>query len=289
MITILTPTYNRAQYLKQVYNSLLLQTNHNFEWIIIDDGSIDDTKDTVSSFFDQNLFPIRYFYQKNGGKHRAINNGLKHAKYEYIYILDSDDILIENAVMFFINHLPEIQNSSFVGLAGLKVFENRKVIGNQKINADYIDATNIERTKFGLNGDKAELLKKKILLEYPFPEFENENFISESSSWDRIAIDGYKIRWFNQPVSICNYLEDGLTKNKNSDLKMKNYKGYIYCTILSLKHKNFPYNYLLIGDFCKVSYLLNKNDNEICELLGIKKYRLILGKIIYFARNYFRK
>src|SRR5574344_324976 len=98
MITVFTPTYNRAHLLCNAYNSLLRQTNKDFEWLIIDDGSTDNTKEIIHKYIDDNKIKIRYYKKNNGGKHTAINYGIKRAKGELTIILDSDDELVNNAI-----------------------------------------------------------------------------------------------------------------------------------------------------------------------------------------------
>lgn len=100
MLTIFTPTFNRAHTLPRLYESLLNQTDYNFEWLIVDDGSSDDTSNLIETFKDEK-FPIRYIYQNNGGKHIASNVGLKAAKGDIFVVLDSDDWFYPNAVQVF--------------------------------------------------------------------------------------------------------------------------------------------------------------------------------------------
>ena len=98
MITIFTPTYNRAHTLPRLYNSLKNQSNKNFIWLIVDDGSNDETKTLVQGFVNEKIIEIRYIPQSNKGKHIAINNGLKNTHTEYFCVIDSDDYLAENAI-----------------------------------------------------------------------------------------------------------------------------------------------------------------------------------------------
>ena len=98
MITILTPTYNREKTLKRAYESLLAQTNKDFEWIVVDDGSSDNTKSLIEGFINESKLDIRYIYKTNGGKHTALNVGTAEAKGELLLILDSDDYLSEDAI-----------------------------------------------------------------------------------------------------------------------------------------------------------------------------------------------
>ena len=98
MVTIFTPTYNRAYIIGKLYGSLLEQTDRNFEWLIVDDGSTDNTRELIGSFIREDRISIRYFRQENGGKHRAINRGVREAAGELFFIVDSDDQLTPEAV-----------------------------------------------------------------------------------------------------------------------------------------------------------------------------------------------
>lgn len=205
-LTIFTPTYNRKNLLKGAYTSLKKRTNKNFEWLIVDDGSTDGTGDLVDSFIRQEReFPIRYFYKENGGKHRAINYAVKKAQGTYFIILDSDDELMDNAVQKISEWCCNIENDSsydsFAGVAGLRITREGKVIGGSGDGKrKVIDATNLQRRKLKISGDKAEIYKLSILKGYPFPEFKGENFITEEVIWNKIAQDGYKIRWYTEPI-----------------------------------------------------------------------------------------
>lgn len=227
LITIITPAYNRADLLMRAYNSLKTQTSYNFEWIIIDDGSTDDTQEVVQKFLKEKNFKVSLITQENGGKHRALNNGIKKAIGEYILILDSDDYLDTDAVLSIKKWAKTInKHKSFAGVAGLKAHQNGRVVGGKIPNSiEYIDASNIERNKYKLNGDKAEVYRAEILCKYPFPEIKGEKFIDEAIVWDKIAADGYKIRWFNKSIYYCEYIAGGLT-SLGYDRYLNSFKGY---------------------------------------------------------------
>ena len=291
MISILTPTYNRAYILEKAYQSLCEQTSFEFEWIIIDDGSTDNTEELVSTWKkDCALFPIIYYKQQNGGKHRALNKGVSFVNSKYVLILDSDDSLGDNAVKLIHEWVSSIEGvSAFAGVAGLKAWNNKEGVVGGLIKKDYIDATNLERRKYGLLGDKAEVYKTEILKKYPFPEFEGENFLRESASWDRIAYDGYKIRWFNTVIYRCDYLNDGLTKNAGEKLYAKNFNGFTYCTKLHILVQPGLYKYLKIGYYVKVAKLKQIKNKEICKLLEIKPLQVFLGSIVYKSNRIIKK
>lgn len=218
LITIFTPTYNRRQLIDKLYQSLLAQTEKCFEWIVVDDGSTDDTEEYFSELLSkQQPFPIRYLKQENGGKHRAINRGVQIANGELFFIVDSDDTLLPNAIEKINLWSSTLDNShKWAGISGLKGFSEKKNVG-QRASAAFIDAKNTERRKYHLEGDKAEIYFTDVLKKYPFPEIPGENFISEEIVWNAIARDGYYLRWFNEIIYICSYLEGGLTKDNSKD------------------------------------------------------------------------
>lgn len=218
-ITIFTPTYNRKDLIERLYQSLLQQTQKNFEWLVVDDGSTDDTEKIFEQLLsEQKPFSIRYTKQENGGKHRAINRGVKNAKGELFFIVDSDDYLTEDAIDKINNWIGTLDGSKkWAGISGLRGFSKDKIVGQRNGKHFFVDAKNSERRKYKLLGDKAEIYFTDVLKEYPFPEISSENFISEELVWNAIARDGYYLRWFNEIIYICDYLEGGLTKNNTKD------------------------------------------------------------------------
>ncbi len=227
MVTVFTPVYNRAYIISQLYQSLLRQTNNNFEWLIIDDGSTDNIIELVNQWISSTeKFQIKFYQQSNGGKHRAINRGVHLAQGDAFLIVDSDDYLTDDAVDTVLKYWKQIKDDrTFAGISGLRIHQNMQVIGGKPNFDEYVDATNLERTEYGLKGDKAEIYKTDILKAFPFPEFEGEHFVTESIVWNKIAYQGYKLRWFNKGIVICEYLEDGLSANGDR-LFAQNPKGW---------------------------------------------------------------
>lgn len=294
MITVFTPTYNRAYILKNAFESLKKQTDNNFEWIIVDDGSTDNTESLVQSWKEEKLlFDIRYIKQENGGKHRAINRGVSMAKGDYIIILDSDDFLTDNAIEKINGWVKTINGlKDFAGVAGLRGWINKSGnIGGSGCLKDpgYIDAKNTERRKYHLEGDKAEVYKAEVLRKFPFPEFEGENFLPENVVWDTIANAGYKIRWFNEIIYKCEYLEDGLTKKaKCYDLLINNFQGYTLSTKIYISEQTFLWKYLTIGIYIYVAKTKGLNLKEVKRILSINKIQILIGKCM-FKLNEIRK
>ncbi len=235
-ITVFTPTYNRGYIIKELFDSLKNQTFKDFEWIVTDDGSTDNTQEVFSEIQSQeSFFPIKYFRTENGGKHRAINYGLKHASGRLFFIVDSDDTLPENALETVIRYeksIPESQKHSFAGVSGLRGTDINKYIGST-FDGDFIDITYLETSFHGIYGDKAEVYYTNVIKKYPFPEFEGEKFITESVVWNEIGAAGLKIRYFNEIIYYCDYLDDGLTAQglKKFENTPKGYGLFIYQSI----------------------------------------------------------
>lgn len=211
LVTIFTPTYNRAYRLPALYESLCSQTCKDFEWLIVDDGSSDNTEELVNGWINENKIDIRYIKQQNGGKHRAINNGVKNARGILFFIVDSDDILPDNSIDRVAVHYKMIEGKSeFGGLCGLKAYYDGKSVGN-KPDFGILECTNFEIDyKYKLKGDMAEVFYTSAMKEFPFPEIEGEKFCPEILIWNRISTK-YKIHYFSENIYLCEYLEDGLT------------------------------------------------------------------------------
>lgn len=232
-ITVFTPTYNRGYIIENLYHSLQRQTYQDFEWLVIDDGSTDNTEQLFEQWQkENNFFQIIYKKVDNGGKHRAINKGIKLARGELFFIVDSDDRLTKDALEIANKVEKTIDKSnkhSFCGVCGLRGFisDNSKAIGTTFNDDGFLDITAIERQSNGITGDKAEIFYTEILRKYPFPEFEGEKFITECVVWNKMAHDGLKLRYFNEIIYFCDYLEDGLTY-AGKELFIKNPQGWGY-------------------------------------------------------------
>lgn len=211
-VTVFTPTYNRAYILGDLYHSLQRQTCMDFEWLIVDDGSADDTKALVASWQgEENPFPIRYIYQENGGKCRAINRGLKEADGRLFFTVDSDDYLTDDAIEKVIRWDGELPaDGRFCGYAG-NMGTALGVTTNRLFPGDYLDGTALDRYD-RVDGERAFVFYTEIHRKYLYPEFPGEKFLTEAVTWDLMAHDGYKMRFYNDIIRIWEYKDDGLTR-----------------------------------------------------------------------------
>ena len=243
MITLFTPTYNRAYILDKLYQSLRAQCCADFEWLVIDDGSTDETETLFRQWMhESNRFVIRYLKVPNGGKQRAINRALELAQGEIFFIVDSDDVLMPHAIQFIRDKFATLPDDpKLIGLSGIKGRISDGKPYNEAIQIDpeigYVDATNIEREAYGLKEDMAEAFYTRKLKHYTFPVWENERFTPEAVVWDQIALDGYKLRWFDEVIYLCEYREDGLTRASWKLLK-ENPMGYAMLFNTQLRYQS---------------------------------------------------
>jgi len=217
LISILTPTYNRGKLLLPLYESLKNLTFEDFEWLIVDDGSEDDTEQYALSWIAHNIqnaeFPIRYIKKSNGGKHTAINRGVREANGELILILDSDDTLPADSLATIAQYYEQCKGyKDCAGVCGLMAHHDGQLIGTGFPKEPmYESALQFRYAEKGnVTGDLLEVYKTSVMREFPFPEIENEKFCPESLVWNRIA-NKYKLFCFNKVVYYRDYLEGGLT------------------------------------------------------------------------------
>lgn len=290
-ITVLTPTYNRAYTLPKLYKSLERQTDKKFEWIVVDDGSNDNTKDLIASY-QASDFPIRYYYKNNSGKHAAINLGMKYVNTEFTFIVDSDDYLCDDAIYLANMWISEIQNDyTFAGVAGVRVKDNEEhsLIGQYPNKCNMIDCLNSERKKYNLMGDKAEIYKTSLLKQNPFPEYQNEKFIPESVIWNRFALMGLKVRWHREALVVCEYLEDGLTSSAQSIAHFRdNFMGYLDDCNLNLKVLKFPFDISAGAVFFARCIAINRT-TDFVKGLNIYGIRRTIIKLFGYVRFILKK
>lgn len=234
-ITVFTPTYNRAYIIENLYRSLQRQTYTNFEWLVVDDGSSDNTAALFAQWQqDSNPFPIRYVRQENGGKCRAINRGLDLARGKWFFTVDSDDYLTDDALEKVAGWCAELEpGGKIMGIVANRGYTPVDTV-NYLFDEPYLDRSLLEIYTLFRNGrqvfdgERAFVFSTEFHKKYKYPEFENENFMTEAVVWNRMAHDGYKMRFYNDIIWVFEYMDDGLTKAGGS-IFLKNPRGYGLC------------------------------------------------------------
>lgn len=257
MVTIFTPTYNRRKELENLYESLLKQTNKNFEWLLVDDGSFDDTNEYINKILIKKKININYIYKENGGKQSAYNVGLKNAKGDIFFCLDSDEILSPKAIEIIVNDFKNVSgNIGGYSYNRAYITNKNKVIGTKfpkgVDSAYYYDIYG----KLGVTGDKLMVFKTKIAKKYPFPEIAGEKFVPEAVVFNRIA-KNYRLGLSNEILSYTEYLPGGYSDNY-FELVKRNPKGNII--YFKEKYDIEPslynvYGYILFCMYAKYSFL----------------------------------
>ena len=238
MITLFTPTYNRVHLLSRLYNSILMQDVIDVEWLIVDDGSIDDTEALIENFKKESIINIRYYKKSNGGKHTAINFGLQYAKGELFFIIDSDDVLAENALKNIKIHYQSIKNNNNIcGIVGLSQYiDKQEIVGDYFLRDDWEVSFADIYLKYHLKGDKSVAFKTEVLRKYPFPEKQRIRFVFEAVVWHEMS-KKYNVLALNKIVQFVEYQKSGV-----SDSSFK--KWYIQSLAFSffhlIKNKTYP-------------------------------------------------
>ena len=224
MITVLTPTFNRAHTLPRLFDSLMNQSVREFEWLVVDDGSSDGTPELIDGFRDAAPFKVRCLVKGNGGKHTALNEGVKAAAGDWVFIVDSDDMLVVNAIETATAAIHELSKDSVVGLCYRKMFESGRYVGVDQVQEDHCHMTPTDASH-SLKGDLAYIFRRETMLLHPFPIIAREKFVPELFIWNKISDEGDIIFFPNTAIYICEYLEDGYSQNFKRNLR-KNPRGF---------------------------------------------------------------
>ena len=283
-ITIFTPTYNRGYILGQAYESLLAQTSKNFVWLIVDDGSTDNTSELVKNWQKENKINVEYIKQENQGKHIAHNTAVKNCNTEFFLILDSDDFLSKNAIEVLEKEIKKIEKKEEIsGIIGNRWMpKNNKVIGTEMPkNVDFVSGLELYQ-KYGFKGDTLRLYKTKILKEFLFPKIKGENFIYENVVFD-IIDSKYRMLINREKLYYCDYLEEGYTANAEK-VKETNPKGYAYALNSKAKYSITLWEKIkgtiLYIAWCKRHKIKNACGNFYNSLLYIIMY---IPSIVYMV------
>lgn len=211
IVTVFTPTYNRANTLDIAFESLMAQTVRGFEWLVVDDGSSDNTRDVMEAIQKRADFPVRYFYQENNGKHIAQNRGLMEARGKFYAVLDSDDSLFPNALETLLAQwegIPDEQKPHFRGVV-CRTYDSKhnRVLG-EKGDWAYVDASELDavfkhRFRFDLWGiNRTEVLREFLNPAIMGGQKSGLKYFPEVVIYDRIGRK-YLARYIN--VCLYNY------------------------------------------------------------------------------------
>ena len=285
IITVFTPTYNRAYTLHKCYQSLKRQTNKDFKWLIIDDGSTDNTKELVESWIkEKNDFEIKYIYQKNQGMHGAHNTAYENIDTEINVCIDSDDYMPDDAVEKINNNWIKIrENNKISGMAGLDSYENGEIIGS-KFPSE-LKQSSLFNFYYNLkiSGDKKLVYRTELIKKNPYPIFEGEKYVGLAYKYYKLD-EKYELALMNEVLCIVEYMEDGSSKNMFTQY-IRSPKGWCFYRVENLKLSNtsikFKFkqciHYVSSSIMAKNKRFVNESPNKLLTILAIP-----FGITLYF-------
>ncbi|ULC58277.1 glycosyltransferase family 2 protein [Flaviramulus sp. BrNp1-15] len=226
-ITIFTPTFNRAYCLGQCYDSLLRQTNKDFTWLIIDDGSSDGTNKLVSDWITENKLDIQYHYQENQGMHGAHNAAYRLITTELNVCVDSDDFMPDDAIDKILKLWEEYGDEKYAGILGLDIDRKGNIIGTAFPDGLKECKYYQLKSKYNVVGDKKFVYRTDIIKKYPeYPIFKEERFVPLGYKYMLIDQD-YWLLCFNEVFCNVEYMEDGSSLNIFNQYK-KHPRGFAH-------------------------------------------------------------
>jgi glycosyltransferase involved in cell wall biosynthesis len=274
-LTVFTPTYNRRYFLHQCYESLKKQTSKDFLWLIIDDGSIDNTKELVDSWITENVIEIQYVYQENQGMHGAHNTAFEKIETELNVCIDSDDYMPPDAVEKTITHWAKYGSDKVSGIIGLDSYFDGRIIGT-KLPSNIPKATFFHLYyKYGVKGDKKIVYRSELTKKYPYPRFPNEKYVGLAYKWFQIDLD-YEMLLLNEVLCCVEYLPDGSSMNMLKQYR-RNPLGWAFYRRELMKH---PFSSLLFkfrqaihyissSCFSKNKRFLQESPSKVLTVLAI--------------------
>ena len=286
-LTIFTPAYNRAHTIGRTYESLLRQTCKDFEWLIIDDGSTDNTRELVNSWMEEGKIPIRYIYQENQGMHGAHNTAYKNITTELNTCIDSDDWMPDDAVEKIVSFSKKNGSDDVAGLLGLDQTLNGEIIG-LCFPPDLHKTTLMDYYRNGGKGDKKLVYRTSVIKQYPpYPIFQGEKYVGLTYIYMLIDND-YELLTLNEPLVIVDYQADGSSYNMYRQY-WNNPRGFAF-----LRREYMPYakgiekfkvciHYVSSSIIAKDIHFLRKSPLKVLTVMailpGIVLYCLVRYKV----------
>lgn len=272
-LTVFTLTYNRAYCLSKCYKSLLRQTNKDFEWLVVDDGSTDHTKQLVESWIQEKKIDIRYIYKNNGGMHTGYNTAYDNIFTELAVSIDSDDYMTDDAVEKILTFWKKNKAPQYAGIVGLDIFPNGDVIGTElpkQKSCKMYDLYN----RLGVKGDKKQIYRPELIRPFKSPEYEGEKLFPTCYKYFMVDLN-YEMLILNEPLCVVEYMPDGFTKNIIKSYK-NNLNNYIFYRKFILSYPNatkkhqyrFAIHYVAECLLAKKKHIIKESPQKVMTLFA---------------------
>lgn len=288
-LTIFTPTYNRAELLKRLYNSLVEQSNKNFTWLIIDDGSKDNTKEVVEEFIKEKIIEIEYIKKENGGKHSAMDLAHEKCCTEFIAGVDSDDYLLENTIDNIYHIIENYMEEEYVGIVGRKFDTSLRPLDKGIFEEGKKIMFHDLALKYNYKADTFLIFRTSIVKNFKFPKFEGEKFVTEKVLYDQFMYD-YPMVMMSTIDYIAEYQSEGYSAS-SINLMLNNPKGVLYAfksdTYYMTKYKQGFKNIVIAWARYFAWRRITKLKNLFKDEMNIKSNTKIFGwflSIIFYIR-----
>lgn len=235
-LTVFTPLYNRKTTLKRTYESLCRQTNKDFIWLIIDDGSTDNPYEEIEKWLEKdNGFEIKYIFKENGGMHTAHNTAYENIDTELNVCIDSDDYMPDNAVELILDCWKKNRDNGYAGIIALDFSDSTKSVIGKELPEDIESTTLMGYYNNGGSGDKKLIYRTDIIKSTPpYPVFENEKYVALAYKY-HIIDEKYEMKILNECVCIVDYQMDGSSTNMYRQY-MRNPKGFAFWRKEQMRH-----------------------------------------------------
>ena len=287
-LTVFTPAYNRAHTLPRTYQSLVEQECKDFVWMIIDDGSTDNTSELVKEWINRNNgFEIRYIYKENGGMHTAHNVAYENIDTELNVCIDSDDAMAKDAVRKILDKWEVVREKGYAGIIGLDADFSNNIIG-KGFPSELKETTVIGYYNNGGSGDKKLVYRTDIINQYPpYPVFEGEKYVALAYKY-RLIDQQYKMAVLDEILCNVEYQSDGSSMNMLKQY-LKNPKGFAFWRKICMEYTDSKkrlfmecIHYVSSSIICKNKYFISESPKKCMTFLAIP-FGILLT--IYIKKN----
>ena len=285
-LTVFTPTFNRAYCLHLCYESLLRQTCTDFEWLVVDDGSTDNTRALVNGWIQDGKISVRYIYKENGGMHTGYNTAYDNIDTELAVCIDSDDYMPDDAVEKIVTFWHQNKDERYAGIIGLAITVGGDLIGTRL--PDVKSATVYDLyNRMGVKGDKKQVYRPELIRPFRSPQFEGEKLFP--TCYKYFLVDQtHEMLILNEPLVVVEYMPDGYTKNIIK-LYKKNLNSYIFYRKFIMTYPNatlwhryrFAIHYVAESLLAKNKHYLKDSPRKLLTLFAVPP-GLLLYIFLYF-------